>query len=162
MSIFYPSPLISHCRCLSCEAPKRALSFYCPRIPHGYTASRAPSEHLLPFPLDFTLQNACLAKRRCEHSPPHFGIPHDHTASRAPSEYLLSFSLDFTLQECLSCEAPMRAFSSHHFRIPHDHTASRAPSEHLLLSSLISHSRMLVLRSAEASTHTNGHRATRM
>jgi len=42
------------------KSPMRALSFHHFRIPHDHTASRAPSEHLLPFSLDFTLQE-CLS-----------------------------------------------------------------------------------------------------
>jgi len=83
------------------------------------------------FPLDFTLQKACLAKRRSEHSYKrapsymdvanafslhHFRIPHDHTVSRAPSEHLLPFSLDFTLQK--ACLAKRRS----------EHSYKRAPS----------------------------------
>ena len=59
-------------------------------------------DKLLPsFPLDFTLRNACLAKRRSEHS-----------YKRAPSY------------------TDVASFSLYPLRIPHDHTASRAPSEH--------------------------------
>jgi len=68
------SPLISHCRILVLRSAEASTSPIILRIPHDHTVSRAPSEHLLPFSLDFTLQE-CLS---C-------GAPNEHSYKRAPS-----------------------------------------------------------------------------
>ena len=84
-----PIPLTLHCGILDLRSAEVSASpsIHHFGIPRDHPVSRAPSEHLLSFSLDFTLQKAWLAKRRSEHFPHHFRIPHDHTASRAPSEH---------------------------------------------------------------------------